>query len=166
MDQGNQGGAGRKGAVALGALVGAVIDPVTRRRGFATADLIAAWPDIVGARFADCTSPDKIVWPREENGGPAVLVLKVEGPRAIYVQHEAGQILERINGFLGYGAVGRLRIVQAPTGRAKPAEKPRIPELSAPVEAALGTSVAEIDEGGLKDALKRLGRGVLSDRQR
>jgi hypothetical protein len=166
MVAGSQGSAGRKGAVALGSLIGAIIDPVTRRRGFATADLIAAWPDIVGARFADCTSPDKIVWPREENGGPAVLVLKVDGPRAVYVQHEAGQILERINGFLGYGAVGRLRIVQAPTGRAKPAEKPRTPELSAAAEAAVGTSVAGIDEGGLKDALARLGRGVFSDRQR
>ena len=41
MDKANDRSA-RKGAVALGALVGAVIDPVTRRRGFATA--AASWP--------------------------------------------------------------------------------------------------------------------------
>jgi hypothetical protein len=165
MDQANERN-GRKGPVAVGALVGAIIDPVTRRRGFATAGLIAAWPDIVGPRFADCTSPDKIVWPREENGGPAVLVLKVEGPRAIFVQHEAGQILERANAFLGYGAIGRLRIVQGPVGRARPAEKAQNPELSAAAEVAIGTSVATVDEGPLKDALARLGRGVFSERKR
>ncbi len=157
---------GRKGAVAVGALIGAIIDPVTRRRGFATAELISAWPDIVGAQFADCTTPEKIVWPREENGGPAVLVLKVDGPRSIFVQHEAGQIVERANAFLGYGAIGRLRIVQGPVGRAKPTAKARNPEISAAEEAALGTSVATIDEGPLKDALARLGRGVLSERKR
>lgn len=165
MDQASERN-GKKGAIAVGALVGAIIDPVTRRRGFATSELIAAWPDIVGARFADCTVPDKIVWPREENGGPAVLVLKVDGPRAIFVQHEAGQILERANAFLGYGAIGRLRIVQAPVSRAKPTEKPRKPELSPADEVAVGTTVAAVEDGPLKEALARLGRGVFSDRKR
>jgi len=165
MDQADD-RSGRKGAVAVGALIGAIIDPVTRRRGFATAELIAAWPDIVGAQFAECTAPEKIVWPREETGGPAVLVLRVDGPRAIFVQHEAGQIVERANAFLGYGAIGRLRIVQGPVGPNKPAEKARNPELSAAEEAALDTTVEAIGDGPLKNALARLGRGVLSERKR
>ncbi len=100
-----------RGALPLSALVGRVIGPVAKRRGFATADLIAAWPEIVGARFADCTRPDKIVWPRGEANVdmPGVLTLKVDGPRAVLVQHELGQILERVNAFLGYGAVGQVR---------------------------------------------------------
>ena len=44
-----------------------VIEPVTARRGFAKADLIAVWPEIVGPLHADCTAPEKIVWPRHGN---------------------------------------------------------------------------------------------------
>ena len=100
-------------------LVGKVLAPVTARRGLATADLIAAWPDIVGARYADWTRPEKIVWPRnrgavEGAGEPALLVLRVDGPRAVLIQHETSQIVEKVNSFLGYGAIGQLRIVQGP----------------------------------------------------
>ena len=82
----------RKGAVALAELVGPVIDPVVARRGFASVDLIALWPEIVGPAHAAYTEPERIAWPREtdRDGGsrPGVLFLKVEGPRAILVQHE------------------------------------------------------------------------------
>src|SRR6185295_19195441 len=92
----------RRGPVMLAELVGKVIDPGTKRRGFGTTDLIAAWPEVVGPRYADCTRPEKIVWPKSEDmeGAPALLVLRVDGPRAIFVQHEAAQIVERVNAFL------------------------------------------------------------------
>ncbi len=45
----------RRGAISIAELVGKVVDPVTKRRGFATTDLIAAWPQIVGPRYADCS---------------------------------------------------------------------------------------------------------------
>ncbi len=163
MDQAGE-RSGRKGAVAVGTLIGAIIDPVTRRRGFATAELIAAWPEIVGGRWADFTAPEKIAWPRSEDGGQAVLTIKVDGPAAVFVQHEAGQILERVNAFLGYGAVGRLRIVQGPVSRSAGPAKAANPALSANQEAALGARVAAVDDGRLKVALERLGRGVLSER--
>lgn len=165
MNQSGEGTA-RKGAVAIGTLIGAVIDPVTRRRGFATAELIAAWPEIAGARWADCTLPEKISWPRGDNAGAAMLVLRVDGPRAVLVQHEAGQILERVNAFLGYGAIGRLKIVQAPVVRPKAAGVLPAPVLSTAEEAGLGSSVAAVGEGPLRQALERLGRAVLTDRRR
>jgi hypothetical protein len=165
MDKANDRSA-RKGAVALGALVGAIIDPVTRRRGFATADLIAAWPEIAGGRWADCTRPEKITWPRAEDGGPAMLTVRVEGPQAVFLQHEATQIIERVNAFLGYGAIGRLRIVQAPITPLKATAAAATRALSASEEAELGARVAEVDGGPLRAALQRLGRGVLSERGR
>ena len=128
----------RRGVVALSELVGRVLEPVSARRGFATAELIAAWPAIAGPAYADCTQPEKIIWPRETNDGapaPGVLYLRVDGPRAIFVQHELGQVIERVNAFLGYGAIARARIVQGP---------------------------AEVGDGELRDALDRLGRAVLT----
>lgn len=157
----------RRGPVALGELVGKVIDPVTRRRGFLTTDLIAAWPEIVGARFADCTRPEKIVWPRGEEmeGAPALLVIRVDGPRAIFVQHEAGQIVERVNAFLGYGAIGHLRIIQAPVSGKLTAAAPE-KALSAAAEAKLAATLRPVDDDGLRAALDRLGRGVLAEPRR
>ena len=40
--------------------------------------------------------------------------------RSLDVQHNARQIIERINAYFGYAAVGELRIVQAPVGRREP----------------------------------------------
>jgi hypothetical protein len=165
MDQANERKA-YKGVVAVGTLVGTIIDPVTRRRGFATAELIAAWPEIVGGRWAECTAPEKIAWPRKEDGGLAMLTIKVDGPASIFVQHEAGQILERVNAFLGYGAVGKLRIVQGRVAGAGPRKKASNPTLPADREAELGARVEAVDEGPLRQALERLGRGVLSEKGR
>ena len=159
------GSKGRKrGAVALGELVGKVLDPVTVKRGFATADLIAVWREIVGDRYADCTAPQKIVWPRGEEAAvkSGTLVLKVDGPKAILIQHELGQITERINGFLGYGAIGRIRLVQGPIAREAKVSSPD-QALDGEAEERLSASLAGIGNDDLRAALKRLGRGVLTD---
>jgi hypothetical protein len=155
----------RRGAVSLSELVGKVLAPVTAKRGIARTDLIAAWPDIVGPRFADCSRPDKIVWPKgpDADGKPGMLILRVHGPRAIYVQHEAGQILERVNAFLGYAAISQIKIVQGPvTGPAK-VQRKQLPTLPAAAETRLATAVADISNDGLRAALQKLGRGILSE---
>ncbi len=152
-----------RGAQPLSALVGRVINPVARKRGFAAADLIAAWAEVVGSELAECTRPEKIVWPRGEANSelPGVLTLKVDGPRAVLVQHQLGQIVERVNAFFGYAAVGHVRLVQAPLDRTpKPVrteERPLAPE----DEARLKTATSGVADEGLREALDRLGRGVL-----
>jgi hypothetical protein len=155
----------RRGAVALAELVGKVLAPVTAKRGFATADLMAAWAEIVGPRYAGCTRPERVAWPRGEPAGhkPAVLVLRVEGPRAILVQHEAGQIIERVNAFLGYAAIGQMRIVQGPVAVPAGARKPEARALRPAEENRLAAAVSDVADGDLRQALARLGRGVLAD---
>lgn len=157
----------RKGARRLAELVGPVIDPVVAKRGFASADLIALWPEIVGPAHAAYTEPERIVWPRERDadgeGRPGVLFLRVEGPRAIFVQHELPQIVERINAFFGYAAVGQVRIVQAPVTARAPSARTEAP-LAPSDEAALSARLDAVDDDRLRAALDRLGRGVLGSR--
>ena len=152
----------------LGELVGRVIDPVARQRGFAATELLAAWPEIVGARYADCTRPERIVWPKGEEmeGTPALLVLRVDGPRAVLVQHEAGQIVERINAFMGYAAIGHLRILQAPVRAATRPVKPAEPELDGAGEQQLRAAVDALPPGPLKASLEALGRSVIAEARR
>jgi hypothetical protein len=155
----------RRGALALSELVGRVLEPVTVKRGFAAAELLAAWPAIAGPAYADCSQPERIVWPRETGDGlpaPGILYLRVDGPRAILVQHELGQIIERVNAFLGYGAVAQARIVQGPVRRGprKAATSPA--PLDPESEAALVSALADVGDGALRAALDRLGRAVLA----
>lgn len=158
----------RKGALSLGEIVGRVIEPVTARRGFAKADLIAVWPEIAGPMHASCTAPEKIVWPRRhpdaEEPPAGTLFIRADGPRAVFVQHELPQIVERVNAFFGYRAVAQARIVQ---GRVDA----RAPQPSAPPpvdEAAnrrIASETAAIEDEALRAALERLGRGVLTKRR-
>ena len=45
---------------------------------------------------------------------PATLVLRVEGPAALEIQHLSAVILERVNRFFGWQAIGRIALRQAP----------------------------------------------------
>ena len=128
--------------------------------------LDARWREIVGEALARRTEPAKLVKARA--GQPGVLEIRVEGPVASLIQHQAPDILERVNLFLGAGAVGRLRIVQGPV-KARPGPATRNPArnrsrpLDAAAEAELTRSLEAAPEGPLKAALERLGRNALKD---
>jgi len=121
----------------------------------------------VGETLARRTEPIRLVRGRGE--GPAALELRVEGPSATLIQHQAPDLLARVNLFLGAGAVDRLRIVQGPLrgkldqGRTRPAKPVRRHDgpLDAAAEAALVESLEAIPDSALKAALTRLGRAVL-----
>ncbi|HEY2709132.1 MAG TPA: DciA family protein [Caulobacteraceae bacterium] len=127
-------------------------------------DLKARWREIVGEALAGRSEPVKL---SKSRTGGATLELKVAGPVAALVQHQAPLILDRLNMYLGPGAVAKLRIVQGPLS--KPSGNPRSPPkgrrhkppLDAAAERALADGLAEAPAGPLKDALLRLGREVM-----
>jgi hypothetical protein len=84
----------------------------------------------------------------------------VDGGRALDVQHNAAQIIERINAYFGYAAIKELRIVQGPLreGSEPPRAAPRPPTLP------LTHDVAHVADPALRDALARLGAGVRASR--
>jgi hypothetical protein len=158
----------RKGPLPLGEIVGRVIEPVTARRGFAKADLIAVWPEIAGPMHASCTAPEKIIWPRhhpEAEEPPAgTLIIRADGPRAIFVQHELPQIVERVNAFFGYRAVAQARVVQGPVGARAP-EPPAAKPMDEVTARRIASETAAVEDDGLRAALERLGRGVFTNRR-
>ena len=159
-----------RGPRAIGAYVAQMLDPIARARGFATTALLTEWPTVVGAELASFTMPDKVLWPRRnedrEAGGRhsawrtegATLVLKVDGPRAIEVQHRAEQILDRVNTYFGYRAIAQLRFLQAPVSRAEPAHPPPSPQ---PLDEKDFPATSAIADTDLAQALRRLGSAVL-----
>ena len=127
------------------------------RQGFASADVVTHWADIVGAEIAVHAEPIKLNWPRADEPEPATLVLRVEGPAAIEIQHLSGVILERVNRFFGWRAVGRLALRQAPLTR-RPAPKAAPPPDPA-LTARLAATIDVADED-LRNALARLGAAI------
>jgi len=122
--------------------------------------LTARWREVVGPEVARRTEPVKLV--RGRNGGPSSLEIRVAGPAAAIIQHQAHDILARVNLFLGPDAVQKLRIVQGPLHRGpEPPPRRRAAPLDAALEAKLAQGLADAPEGKLKDALLALGRGVL-----
>lgn len=99
-------------------------------------------------------------WPRAldaEGQEPATLVLRVEGPAAIEIQHLAGMILQRVNRFFGWQAVDRIALRQAPLKR----QKPKSARTIDPAETArIAETLPAIDDEGLKQALARLGAAI------
>jgi len=149
----------------IGELVGPTLDPVIRKRGLAKADILAWWPDIVGKAYAGKTRPERIRWPRasDPNGGAATLIVRCDPSVALQLAHETDQIRERLNRFLGFQAVGAVRIVQHPIAPELEIP-PKPPQQSVTADpdrlAALEARLTPFDEP-LAQSLKALGRNVL-----
>jgi hypothetical protein len=152
-------------------LLGKVVGETFSRQGFASVELVTRWTEIVGAEIAAHSGPLKIQWPRASpslpsparGGGSRVdqpagtLILRVQGPAALDIQHLASVICERVNQFLGWRAVERVALRQAPLRRAL-----RQAAVAAdPVVAArIAASMREIADEDLRQALARLGAAV------
>ena len=144
----------------LSELLGAALNDIMKAQGFASTEIISRWADIVGAEIAAHSEPLKISWPRavgDETPEPATLVLRVEGPSALEIQHLSTVILERVNRFFGWQAIGRLALRQAPLQR-REQPSPRGPDLA--LEARIAGDLPEVKDEDLRQALARLGAAI------
>jgi len=151
----------RSSAKPLGQLVGKTIADAFARQGFASTGLVIHWAEIVGAEVAAHAEPLRMQWPRrvhEDDPEPATLILRVEGPVALEIQHLSGVIIERVNRFFGWRAVGRIAIRQAPLARRPEKRRPAPPDPA--LVARLAAAMPEIADDGLREALARLGAAV------
>jgi len=145
----------------LSGLLGPALSEAFAKQGFAARELVTRWAEIAGAQIAAHSEPLKMQWPRPVEGQPqepATLVLRVEGPMALEIQHSSDLILQRVNRFLGWNAVGRLALRQAPLARRPRKAAPRGPDpVAVEREAATLDAVADDD---LRAALARLGATI------
>ena len=132
-----------------------------KKQGFASTELVTRWKEIAGAEIAACAEPVKLQWQRTPEGEqpePATLVLRAEGPAALEIQHQAGVILERVNRFFGWQAVGRIALRQAPLSKPKP--RPAPPQIDAAETARVAETLTDIADDDLRMALARLANAV------
>jgi hypothetical protein len=147
----------------LSELAASALSGPLKRQGFASTEIITRWPEIVGPEIAAHSEPLKINWPRALEGDeappqPATLMLRVEGPAAVEIQHLSAVILERVNRFFGWQAIGRISLRQAPLRRRAPPAAPPPPDPA--VQARIAASLPQIEDEDLRAALARLGAAV------
>src|SRR5690606_20568878 len=111
-------------------LAASVLDPVLRKRAGMSMALVQSWEERAGAEIAARSRPERIAWPRRREEGdpfePATLVIACDSFAALQVQHQTSEIISRINAFLGYPAIGRIRIVQRAVASRQPPKRPAL----------------------------------------
>ncbi|MBG1233336.1 DUF721 domain-containing protein [Aestuariivirga litoralis] len=136
----------------------AIAKETFQRHGFASDQIAAQWPAIVGEAIAAAARPERIKWPRtaeaqkQKLGG--TLVLRAPAGLALEVHYEIPRIIERVNQFLGYGAIAAIKVVQS-------SELPPMPKLPAKPKTqaavtAWNSAIDGFEDDDLKSALARL----------
>ena len=151
----------------LAEFLDACLSPSLAAQGFATSDVIMAWPDIVGERLAAFTQPLKIEWRRkaphadpQARPDAATLVVRVESAFALELQHLAPAIIDRVNTYYGWRCIGKLVLKQGPVRRPEK-KRPPARTLSPADREKVSAALEPIAEERLRAALDRLGQAVV-----
>lgn len=154
-----------RGFAHTGGMLSGQMRKAAEKRGFAQTKLLTQWPEIVGQTIADIARPVKISFSREGIG--ATLTVLTDGARAPELQMMLPDLKEKVNACYGYNAISRIRITQtaetgfAETGTSFDYNKPA-KQLSPERADALHSDVAAIGDSGLRAALEKLGKNVLT----
>ena len=155
----------------LGRTMSGVVSPSVRKMGFAKADLLTRWSDIIGPDLARVTQPVKLTRAhpgadgsglgRRKEGG--TLILRVVGAMAPEIEARSPQVIDRINQFYGFKAVAHIQLLQ---GLAKGAPVPKTFPTSAPLwdesdQQDLDKRLDHISSQDLKDRLEALGKQLI-----
>lgn len=159
----------KRGFRPLADMTSGLMDPMLQKRAGISLSLLQSWEDIVGPAIGSSSRPLRIVWPRrlhqDEPFDPATLIIACEGFAALQIQHETGEIISRVNGFLGFSAIGRIKIEQKPPAidfRRKPK---RLAPLAPSEERRIDKVTDGIEDDALRAALARLGKNILAEKR-
>ena len=88
--------------------VNRVLRPLSKQFGPGASALTSHWPQIVGTKWAKLSRPLGVRGAK----GEKTLVIEAQGPAATLLQANSGQLLGKINQFLGDGAITKIRVQQ------------------------------------------------------
>ena len=132
-----------------------------RKFGFVQSSVVTRWPEIVGVRHAKVCAPESIRFPPGEKID-GILELVVVPAHAPMIQHVIPEIIERVNRFFGYRAVGRVKLRQGVvTPRAGKVAAAAPPSLK-PIPLELGESLRDIGDPELRAVLESLAQSLVT----
>lgn len=154
----------RRGGAArtVGQQIGGLTKRAFGRRGFSTSEIVAEWPRVVGDNLAALSLPERITYPRNKRSGGTLHLRIASGSIAVELQHLEPVLLERINGYFGYKAVERVRLMQAPLPDTPQKSKKETRPLDPDKVAEIARSLADVDDEDLRKSLEGLARAILA----
>ena len=142
----------------VGVLLERVVRGLARKSGRHDPRLILDWKNIVGPKFAAYTIPGK--FSQAGQALQATLTVEVQSAsRMTLLAHQDQIFIERINGYLGYKAVDRIRFIVAPvSGSRSNSTKPEATVvLNSAQKKEIDQTVADVSNEELQKALRRFG---------
>lgn len=142
-----------------------LVKTLASKKGFAEADVLLRWAEIVGEAHKGICTPQSVSFARNRSVG-ATLVVECTSARAPEVEHLSPVLMDRVNQFYGYRAIGRIKVVQTAglQGFAEQQtafEGPRTTPTRAH-ESQAAAMAKDIQNPGLRAALSRMGANVLA----
>ena len=152
-----------RGFLRTGGILNTQIRKASEKRGFVETRLLTHWAEFVGEAIAKIAQPVKVSYAREGLG--ATLTILSTGANAPILQMQLPTIIERVNACYGYSAISKIRITQtAPVGFNEGQKEFGHPKqaktLSPDAVKDIDTTVENVSNQDLKDALTRLGKNI------
>ena len=141
----------------LSTIVGPMIAPSAKARGFAIERIVSHWRDIVGDMSSWCR-PDAVSFPRDSRTD-GTLRLQITSGRGPQAQAMSDLIIDRVNANFGYGAISRISLVQTLSTPVQPASQKPYPDLNQDRHNIweLDDKIKDVKSPELRAALRRLG---------
>lgn len=138
------------------------LDPVLRKRGFASRDIITHWAAMAPAPYDQVAMPDRLNWPRGDRGAEgATLYLRCAPGHALALSHEGARVAAAVNRYFGYVVVGAVRLSAEPFTSGSGSAPQIATEPTAESRDLVQASVERVDDEPMREALRQLGHGVL-----
>lgn len=144
------------------------VEQIAGSKGFAEADVLMRWPEIVGEDLSTKCRPVKVSYGAKRSVA-AELIVQTDSGRAPEIEHLGPVIVERVNSYYGYRAIRRLKVTQSTglgraVGFADDASKFQGPdaEPTQPDTKKAADMAKDIESPGLRAALTRMGANVLA----
>lgn len=164
------------GPVAVAKTIRAITENALGKAGQSFAQLISHWPQVVGPELSKKCLPTAMNFPKGKNAN-ATLHLATNSANALELSYQIPLLLERVNSFLGYGAIAQIKLdhTQLPAseykvvtgafrGGAGQANKIQMPIVrdKAPVPEEVCQIYSDIKDPELRQKLESLCRAVSS----
>ncbi len=129
-----------------------IMRPLSKKFGPGKNALQNHWPQIIGEKWAALSKPISV---RGGKDGKTLLI-EAKGPAAALIQANAGQLIAKVNQFLGPNAIAKIKVKQ---GRIAPSPTTKKQE-QRPADKQVCSSLEMSTEIRLEQALNKLGRKI------
>ena len=145
----------------VGELINKLIDPVLKKRGFASRDLLENWAIIAPPPYDEMSVPDRLKWPRGQAGGDgAILFLRCHEGHRLGLAHDHERVTGAVNRYFGYHLVQAVKLSGEPF-TARSDKNPHVtPKPTPKVTRQVDAAISGVEDDELKLALEKLGHGI------